>query len=176
MEQAAAASNWNRTPAQMVESVLRANLFRIVGRYYSRLYEALADQRATCQGKAVEMMTIPELAAALARRVKPALDALNPVKDASSWALASDAIERSLVSVGALAIPVERHHEWTSFSGEDIRRLMRQNDVSIRELSERMQISLIRVREVRERGVTGNIYCRDWYEAITSTGIYASKR
>ena len=97
------------------------------------------------------------------------LDVLNPVQDEDSWKLVSDAIERSLVSDGALTIPADRHHEWTSFSGEQIRRLMRQNDISIRELAECMHITMIRVREVRERGVFGNCYCRDWYEAITST-------
>lgn len=176
MEQTAAVIDWNRTPVQMIESVLRANMFRIVGRYYNRLRETLAEQKATAQGKEVETITIPELAASLARRIKPVLDVLNPVKDQDSWKLAADAIERSLVSDGALTIPAERHHEWQSFSGEQIRRLMRQNDISIRELAERMQITMIRVREVRERGVTGNCYCRDWYEAITSTGIYTTQR
>ena len=176
MEQTATAIDWNCTPVQMIESVLRANLFRIVGRYYNRLQEVLADRRVTEQGKGVETITIPDLAATLARRIKPVLDVLNPVKDEGSWKLASEAIERSLVSDGALTIPAERHHEWTSFSGEQLRRLMRQNDISIRELAERLQITMIRVREVRERGVSGNCYCRDWYEAITSTGIYTTKR
>lgn len=62
-----------------------------------------------------------------------------------------------------------------SLSGPDIRRLMRQNKITIRNLAVRMNITLKRVREVRGRGLVDADYCRDWYEAITQTGDFAPK-
>lgn len=52
-------------------------------------------------------------------------------------------------------------------SGEEVCSLMRQYRVTIRQLAETMQITLKRVREVRGNGVEGEVYVRDWYEAIT---------
>lgn len=59
-----------------------------------------------------------------------------------------------------------------SISGSMICRLMRRHQVTIRALAQRMQITMKRVREVREKGVEGHCMCLDWYEAITATGVF----
>lgn len=60
-----------------------------------------------------------------------------------------------------------------SISGSSIKRLMRRHKVTISDLAKRMQITMKRVREVREKGVEGHCMCLDWYEAITLKGIFA---
>lgn len=61
-----------------------------------------------------------------------------------------------------------------SISGPMIRRLMRRHRMTIRALAKRMNITMKRVRHVREHGVEGHCMCLDWYEAISGTGIFAS--
>lgn len=51
---------------------------------------------------------------------------------------------------------------------ETVKRLMRQNGKTIRSLAAQMNITMTRVRQVREKGVEGQEYCRDWLEALTS--------
>lgn len=63
-----------------------------------------------------------------------------------------------------------------SISGWHIKRLMRKHKVTIRDIALRMNITLKRVREVRTNGVTGQCMCLDWYEGITSTGIFVSTK
>ena len=50
--------------------------------------------------------------------------------------------------------------------GDEVRRLMRKHRVTIRGLAKDMQITMTRVREVRERGLKGPAV-RDWLEHIT---------
>lgn len=54
----------------------------------------------------------------------------------------------------------------SSLSGDYIKHLMRKHQVTIRDLASRMNISISRVKYVREYGVSGNAYVRDWMEAI----------
>ena len=44
---------------------------------------------------------------------------------------------------------------------------MRVHKVTIRELSRRMQITMKRIREIREIGLEDRYSIRDWVEAIT---------
>jgi hypothetical protein len=73
--------------------------------------------------------------------------------------------------VKALTIP-EMQGPWACLSGAYITFLMRINQVSIRELAKRMNITLKRIREVKARGVDGAHMCQDWYEGITQTGLF----
>jgi hypothetical protein len=59
-------------------------------------------------------------------------------------------------------------HRATQLSPETVRRLMREHRKTIRGLAEQMNVPMARVREVRERGVTGAAYCQDWIEALTA--------
>jgi hypothetical protein len=59
-------------------------------------------------------------------------------------------------------LPPEAH-----LSGEEIRSLMRAYRVTIRQLSKEMDITRKRVREVRQEGVEGYAFVRDWLEAIS---------
>lgn len=54
-------------------------------------------------------------------------------------------------------------------SGKQIQSLMRRHQVTIRELSKRMQITQKRIREVRERGLTDPNIVRDWVQGITGS-------
>jgi hypothetical protein len=45
---------------------------------------------------------------------------------------------------------------------------MREHRKTIRGLAAQMKVSMVRVRAVRERGVTGAAYCQDWIEALTA--------
>lgn len=54
-------------------------------------------------------------------------------------------------------------------TGTQIKSLMRKNHITIRDLASRMQITMKRVRIVRERGITNGNVIRDWVEAITGT-------
>lgn len=49
---------------------------------------------------------------------------------------------------------------------------MRSRRITIRALATRMNITMKRVREVREHGVEGQCMCLDWYEAITGSGLF----
>ncbi len=51
---------------------------------------------------------------------------------------------------------------------EMVKQLMRQNGKTIRGLAAQMNITMTRVRQVRLEGVTGQEYCRDWLEALTT--------
>ena len=54
-----------------------------------------------------------------------------------------------------------------NLEGAEVRRLMRVHKVRIRELSRRMQITMKRIREIREIGLDERYAIRDWLEAIT---------
>lgn len=54
-----------------------------------------------------------------------------------------------------------------AITGRQIVRLMRQNDVTIKQLSERTGITMKRIREVRFSGLSGCGAARDWVQAIT---------
>jgi hypothetical protein len=56
------------------------------------------------------------------------------------------------------------------YSGKRIVRDMRRNRMSIRELALRMDITQVRVRQVRAEGVTG-VAIQDWFEAIRRVGV-----
>jgi hypothetical protein len=60
-------------------------------------------------------------------------------------------------------------------SASTVVRLMRGHKVTIRQLAARMNITMKRVREVRAQGVKGECMSLDWYEAITTTGLFDSK-
>ena len=51
--------------------------------------------------------------------------------------------------------------------GREVRRLMRVHKVTIRQLSQRMQITMKRIREIRELGLDDRHSIRDWIEGIT---------
>lgn len=50
--------------------------------------------------------------------------------------------------------------------GKGLRRLMRREDVTIRELSRRMQITEKRIREVLKTGLVGRELIRDWIQGV----------
>lgn len=50
--------------------------------------------------------------------------------------------------------------------GPEIKRLMRSNGVTIRELKDRTGITLKRIRQVREEGLRNRNLIRDWLQAI----------
>lgn len=52
-------------------------------------------------------------------------------------------------------------------SGKDVYRMMRKHKVTIKSLSQRTGISMKRIREVREKGLTDSHAVRDWMEAIS---------
>jgi len=54
----------------------------------------------------------------------------------------------------------------TRLAPETVRRLMRQNNKTIRGLAQQMNIPMTRVRHVREHGVSGSAFCQDWLEAL----------
>lgn len=60
-------------------------------------------------------------------------------------------------------------HELT---GKQITRLMRQHRQTIAGLAKSMQITQVRVREVRRKGVKGPGYVMDWLQAITGDPNY----
>lgn len=148
--------DWCRSPAQMVEATLVANPSRLAGRY-----------------RAVE---VAALAKSLVPRLRPLLNNLNPVTTQQAFELAQHAIDRALVTIDVLSENDLGHlTAMTRLTGARIRELMRINAVTIREIAKQMNITLIRVRHVRENGVTGNCFCRDWYEAITKSGLYSTQ-
>lgn len=157
---------WDRTPTRMVESVLRAHWGRLAASYRKRLVDLLGDIKAERKGLKVKTTSFPQLAASLARKIGPTLHALPAVEDEYSFNAAFNAIDEALTSQDIL-IKGQDRHVWTDFSGPEIHRLMRLHDVSIVDLARRLGVTQKRVRHVRLNGVTGNAYCRDWYEAIT---------
>jgi transcriptional regulator with XRE-family HTH domain len=56
-----------------------------------------------------------------------------------------------------------------SLSGPQVVRMMRENGLTIPQLAKRMGITQARVKKVREDGVTGEAFVRDWVEGITGT-------
>ncbi len=52
-------------------------------------------------------------------------------------------------------------------TGKEIVKLMRVNKVTIRELAKRMNITLIRIRFVRDNGIKCPLAKRDWIQGIT---------
>lgn len=54
-------------------------------------------------------------------------------------------------------------------SGKYLIRLMRVHKVTIRDLSKRTGITLKRIRQVREQGLTNLLAVRDWIEGVTGT-------
>jgi hypothetical protein len=166
---------WPSTRAQMVEAVLRAQSSRLAASYRNRLPELLSADQVQPAGKAVKTTSFPQLASLIATKIASLLQRLAPVRDEFTWTTASNAIDRALTLRDILAKGSDQHASWTSFSGAEVRRLMRLYDVSIVELARRLQATQKRVRHVRAHGVQGNAYCRDWYEAITQTGLFAPK-
>ncbi len=53
--------------------------------------------------------------------------------------------------------------------GREVKRLMRVNHVTIRELSARMQITQKRNRQIREIGLDNPNAIRDWIQGITGS-------
>ena len=53
-------------------------------------------------------------------------------------------------------------------TGDEIKKLMRQNKKTISALSEEMGITKQRVRDVRKAGVKTRYVCRDWMEALAA--------
>lgn len=51
--------------------------------------------------------------------------------------------------------------------GTDVCRLMRVHKVTIRELAKRMQITMKRIRQIREIGLSDRPTIRDWVQGIT---------
>lgn len=51
---------------------------------------------------------------------------------------------------------------------ETVQRLMRRNGKTIRGLARQMNITMSRVRRVRERGVQGAAFCQDWLAPLTT--------
>jgi hypothetical protein len=51
-------------------------------------------------------------------------------------------------------------------TGVQVRRLMRVNKLTIRGLAKAMGITQTRVRKVRALGVSGEVFVRDWTEAL----------
>lgn len=54
-------------------------------------------------------------------------------------------------------------------SGETVVRLMRANGQTIRSLASAMDVTQLRVRQARAKGVRGVAYVWDWCEAITGS-------
>ena len=54
-------------------------------------------------------------------------------------------------------------------SGAEVVRLMRAHGMTVAQLARRMNIPQTRVREIRDRGIVGGEFVRDWREAITGT-------
>ena len=52
-------------------------------------------------------------------------------------------------------------------SGTEIKRMMRAHGMTIRELSRVMDITIKRIRFVRENGIADKNIVRDWIEGIT---------
>ena len=55
----------------------------------------------------------------------------------------------------------------TGLEGMEVKRLMRVNKVTIRELSKRLGITMKRIRQVRELGLDDRGTMRDWFQGIT---------
>jgi hypothetical protein len=55
-----------------------------------------------------------------------------------------------------------------SLSGKDVVALMRKHKQTIAGLASAMNLSQVRVRHVREHGVSGKVFVQDWVEAITA--------
>ena len=56
-----------------------------------------------------------------------------------------------------------------AITGKEITRLMRQHRMTIRELCNRMGITMKRIREVRDAGLSDRLAIRDWVQGITGT-------
>lgn len=54
-----------------------------------------------------------------------------------------------------------------TLTGREVVHLMRKHNLTIRQLASKMNITQVRVREVRSKGVTGKLYVMDWLEGIT---------
>ena len=54
-----------------------------------------------------------------------------------------------------------------TYDGKTIRHLMRTNHVTIRQLATKMDITIKRVRHVRQHGTSCPHAARDWIEAIS---------
>lgn len=65
-------------------------------------------------------------------------------------------------------VVVEAVNYAESLSGKDVVTLMRKHKKVIAGLSSAMNISQVRVRHVREHGVSGKVFVQDWVEAISA--------
>ncbi len=79
--------------------------------------------------------------------------------------------QASAVTGSKASAPPGRRVASSRLTGQNLIDLMRDNKVTIRQLSLRMNVTMTRVREVRATGVTGQCTCLDWHEAITQTGL-----
>ena len=61
---------------------------------------------------------------------------------------------------------MEWNIEHNRMEGREVRRLMRVNKVTIRELSKRVGIYQKRIRYIREHGLEGRELIRDWIQGI----------
>lgn len=59
-------------------------------------------------------------------------------------------------------------------SGAEVRSLMRRHRKTILGLAESMNITLKRVRQVRDEGVKGKYFVQDWMEAIQASEVAAA--
>ena len=66
-------------------------------------------------------------------------------------------------------VGMEWQRENYRLEGKDIRRLMCVNKVTVRELARRMQITMKRVRQIRELGLDNRQTAREWIEWTTET-------
>lgn len=65
---------------------------------------------------------------------------------------------------------IDRLRRMERLSGADIRRMMRRHGATIRSVAAALQVTQKRVREVREKGIMGQGWIRDWVEAIERAG------
>jgi len=61
-----------------------------------------------------------------------------------------------------------KENAMNELTAKQVCRLMRQNRQTIRGIATRWNLTLNRVREVREKGVRGEAFVRDWLEILTT--------
>lgn len=164
-----------KTSVEVLEAVLRAQQQRLAGKYRNRLSSVTHHQGDSMASGACKPAALPEVTAMVSRQIKPLLNRLPPVRDEATLSVAVGVIERALTSRDILAKTFDQQACLSALTGIQIRELMRLNDLTIVQLAARLGVTQKRVRYVRALGVTGNGYCRDWYEAITGTGLFAAK-
>ena len=71
---------------------------------------------------------------------------------------------------------IEHYHDRgiqikASLTGEEIATLMRLHQVTIKQVAEYMQVAQGRVRKMRDEGISGNNWMRDWVEGIVGAAF-----